>query len=191
MGNPLNANCQGFALDSNGKVVGVRLTYFPDASAQFELISCALIDERAAQGTTIATVEVLDKNNITTYVRCALCYPWDTWAVGAKFQNALLPGNAHVPYEHVITNGYNPPNRGPLAIAIINANGNVISDVIAGLGLPLNRHVGYHIVFRERGAGNDDGGGDDGQGDTGETTALLKETLAVLTKLARHFGVSV
>ncbi|MCB0243722.1 MAG: hypothetical protein KDI12_09950, partial [Anaerolineae bacterium] len=43
----------------------------------------------------------------------------------------------------------------PLAVYIGDGQGNVISDVIGGLGLPGGRHVCYDLVFRDR----TDGGG--------------------------------
>ena len=53
--------------------------------------------------------------------------------------------------EAVITSKFEPPNLGPLAIALVDAQGVVVSDVVASLGLPWGRHVSYEITFAERG----------------------------------------
>lgn len=174
MNDPRAANCQQFTTNNNGQVVGVLLTYLNHATAPYELLRVDLVDEIAAQGTTTARVQVLDTDNLPVQVKCALCYPWDIWQAGQQFQNTLLPGNSNYPYEHIITNGYVPPNQGPLAVALLDAQNNVISDVIGGLGLPLNRHVGYSMIFRQRGTDTDD----PGNVDTLTRIAIANERIA-------------
>jgi hypothetical protein len=115
----------------------------------------------------------------------------------ARFENTGLPGNAHVPYQHVITNKYDPQTRqGPLAIFIGDKEGNVISDVIGGLGLPGARHVGYQLVFRERGEqthnpGDEPGAEDNAPPPAGSLAAQLKRIEAKVDRLAKHFGLEV
>jgi len=150
MSDPLHENCRGFA-ESGGLVTGVKLTHVPMAQTKYELIEATLIDERAAQGNIVARVFVKDKKGVDAMVNCWMAWPWKGH-MPASWEGKGLPGNPNYPYQHMITNVYNPLNsQGPLAIYIGDANGAVNSDVIAGLGLPAGRHVGYHLVFQERG----------------------------------------
>ena len=79
--------------------------------------------------------------------RVVSAWPWNG---NAYLPEHALPGNPE--QQHPIVNGYTPPALGPLAIYLGDAAGNPISDICGALGLPLNRHVGYHLVFRARGA---------------------------------------
>lgn len=195
MNDPRAENARRFATDG-GKVTGVELAYIPVAGSKWELVQAALIDEVAAQGNTIARVIVKDRNGIDTQVLCYLAWPWGGWQGPGGMQNRLLPGSANYPYEHVITNTYSPPEQGPLAIYIGDAQGNAISDVIGGLGLPHGHHVSFHLVFRERGAsGGDDSGGDPGGdpgggGDAGAEGARLERIEQKLDRLLGHFGLA-
>lgn len=163
MVDPRAQNARGYSQDSSGMVTGVQLVYMPYPNSRYELIQAALIDERAALGTTVARTFVQDKHSLAMVAVCWLAWPWGGWEPGRMFSNKAKPGNANYPYEHVVSNGYSPPNLGPLAIYIGemgDSAGLPVSDVIGGLGLPYNRHVGYQFTFRERGAvvapGNDD-----------------------------------
>lgn len=150
MTDPRAENCRRFAVDAENKVTGVALTHLPAPAARFELIKAELIDEVTAQGQTVASVHVLDATNLPVQVHCYLGWPWQDWHFPARFAEKGLPGNTNYPYQHMITNKHNPSEPGPLAIFIGDRDGNVLSDVIGGLGLPAGRHVGYHLVFRER-----------------------------------------
>lgn len=150
MTDPRAENCRRFAVDADNKVTGVALTYLPAPAARFELIKAELIDEEAAQGQTVASVHVLDAANLPVQVHCYLGWPWQDWHFPNRFAEKGLPGNTNYPYQHMITNKHNPAEPGPLAIFVGDRDGNVLSDVIGGLGLPAGRHVGYHLVFRER-----------------------------------------
>ena len=77
-----------------------------------------------------------------------LAWPWP------ELTNFALPGNAD--NKHMITSVFNPPDIGPLALCVRNAAGEIISDVVGGLGLPGGRHVGYVVTFVARGAYEDD-----------------------------------
>jgi len=178
MEDPRALNARQFNLNANGKVTGVELTHI-STGYRWELVRAELISEQMAQGNTVATVDVKDKKGFDTNVPCYLVYPWANWVPGIRFGNSLLPGGSSRPYEHVITNTYNPPARGPLAICIGDGNGNVDSDVIGGLGLPFNRHVSYHLVFRERGT--------ELPAPTPGTGATLDDILVELRRISRHF----
>ena len=74
-----------------------------------------------------------------------------------------------------------------------DAQGNVISDVIGGLGLPGGRHVCYDLVFRERTAGGGTGGGTGGGGTggsgAGDLTAQLQRIEEKLDSVLAHLGI--
>lgn len=142
----LAANCQGYKVDAAGKVVGVQLGVWFVPGARYEVYSVSLRDEYTANGRREAYCQVLDRNNIKIGAVVRLGYPWNN---GPTFANNLPPGNPD--NTHPIVNGYVPPNVGPLALYVGPANAPE-SDIVFGLGLPLNRHVSFDIIFRERGA---------------------------------------
>lgn len=150
MDDPRDPNCRALHTDASGKVDGVKLTYLP-LPGKFVLKRVRLIDEVAAAGQTVATILVYDKNGMPMLgPKVYLAWEWD--GVGTTFENRLLPGNTNYPPNHVIVNGYDATvKQGPLAIYVGNDDGSINSDVIAGLGLPWNRHVGYEMLFQERG----------------------------------------
>lgn len=144
MANPLNINCQAFKQDASGKVTGVQLGITTVQGAQYEVYSVRLRDEIEAVGQTIAVCSVLDANGINTGIQVRMAWP----GKGPMFDGSALPGNPN--NTHMITNGYNPPNQGPLALHVGGFNA-PISDIVYGLGLPFNRHVSYDVVFRVKG----------------------------------------
>ncbi len=145
MANPLHENCQGFKVDAAGKVIGVQLGITKVEGALYEVYSVRLRDEYESVGQTIAACAVLDANGINTGIQVRMAWP----GKGPMFQDSGLPGNPN--NTHMITNGYNPPNQGPLALHVGGHNA-PISDIVYGLGLPLNRHVSYDVVFKIKGA---------------------------------------
>lgn len=181
MSDPRSENCRGFAVDANNKVTGVNLTYFPAPEAKYELIKAELIDEEAAQGQTVANVHVLDAAGLPQQVHCYIGWPWQGWQYPNRFEDTGLPGNPNYPYQHMITNKYNPSGQGPLAIFIGDRAGNVLSDVIGGLGLPAGRHVCFYLVFRERSA-------EQGTGTETETETDNSELLQKIADLAAQLG---
>lgn len=198
MTDPRADNCRGYD-EVGGKVTGVKLEYLPASGTKYELIRAELVDEIAAQGNTTATIQVLDKENIPARVNCYLAWPWEGWLYPGGFQNQLLPGNPNIPYQHVISNPYNPqrlgPNAesGPLAICIGDKDGNVISDVIGGLGLPKGHHVSYDLVFKERGDTPDPDPDPDADSTSivGALAAIVGGLIAIATelrKLREHLG---
>ncbi len=125
------------------KVIGVELTYLPAPTAPYELVKAELIDEETARGQTVAGIHVLDAAGLPAQVQCFLAWPWEGWQHPNHFDNRLLPGNTNYPYQHIITNTYDPDRPGPLAIFIGDQHGNVLSDVIGGLGLPADGTWGF------------------------------------------------
>lgn len=145
MANPLAENCQAFKMDSSNKVIGVQLGITKVEGALYEVYSVRLRDEYEAVGQTIAACSVLDANGINTGLQVRMAWP----GKGPMFEASGLPGNPT--NTHVVSNGYNPPNLGPLAlhVGVFNAS---ISDIVYGIGLPFNRHVSFDVVFRVKGA---------------------------------------
>jgi hypothetical protein len=150
-------NCRQYRMDAAGKVVAVGLDWMPEPAARFRLARVRLLDEYEAQGKTVATVSVYDKDGQLLPVRdgegrllpvrVGLGFPYEGYV---SFRHVIWPGNDKVPVEHMIVNGYVPPDRGPLGIAVYDGEGRLISDVVGGLGLPLNHHVSYEVVYVER-----------------------------------------
>lgn len=143
--NPLHENCQGFKTDAQGMVTGIELGITKILNAQYELYSVRMLDEREANGQTVAACSVLDRNGINTGQQVRLTWP----GVTPPFQDSGLPGNPN--NTHVIINGFSPPKLGPLAMHVGGFNA-PISDIVYGFGLPYNRHVSFSVVFREKGS---------------------------------------
>jgi hypothetical protein len=136
-------------VDADGKVVGVELDWLPVPEARYRLVRVRLLDEYEAQGKTVARVSVRDQEGRQVQEQVGLGFPYDGTI---SFKHVIWPGGAEqMPVEHMIVNGYVPPNRGPLGIGVYDGQGRLISDVVGGLGLPLNHHVSYEVVFVERG----------------------------------------
>lgn len=197
MSDPRDENAKRFA-ESGGKITGVALTHVPMPGTKYELIKAALIDENTAQGNLVARVIVKDKDGIDAMVKCWLAWPWKG-QMPSSFEGLGLPGNADYPYQHMITNAYDPrTSQGPLMIFIGDDFGGIQSDVIAGLGLPGGHHVGYHLVFRER-TGEapppppppQPGGGDQPPtpAPSGDFAAQLQRIEDKLDRIARQFGI--
>lgn len=142
----LAENCQGYKLDAAGKVIGVQLGILPVPGARYEVYSVSLRDEYNAGGRREAYCQVLDRNGIKTGAVVRLGYPWTG---GPTFANNLAPGNPD--NTHPVVNPYTPPSVGPLAV-YVGAPNAPESDIVFGLGLPLNRHVSFDVIFRLRGA---------------------------------------
>ncbi len=181
---PRAENCRAVVVNGAGQVTGVELRYVAKPESKFELVRVELVDEAAAQGNTVATCVVLDANGVQTADTVYLAWPFP--ALG----NVLRPGNPNG--QHMITNGYNPPDLGPLALFVGDASGAPISDIVGGLGLPWKRHVCFRATWRERGSST--GGGDTG-GSEGENGAALvriaasaERAAAALERLAAHLG---
>jgi len=141
----LDENCKGFRVDSSNKVIGVELGITKVENAKYELYSARLRDEYEADGKTIAACSVLDANGINRGIQVRMTWPGDS----VPFEASGLPGNDN--NVHIITNGYAPPKLGPLALHVGGFNA-PISDILYGLGLPMNRHVSFDVVFIEKGS---------------------------------------
>lgn len=183
---PRAENCRGFARDAGGRVIGVDLAVDVRSATRYALKRVELIDEISAQGNCVATCTVLDGDGFAIGQPVFLAWPWP------NLTEFALPGNMNG--QHPITNGYIPPAVGPLALCIRDADGGIISDVVGGLGLPLNRHVSYRAIWQERSGDPDDGGDGDG-GEDGSTpadlaalTATVGRCAVALERLVTHLG---
>lgn len=138
-------NAKKFALDATGKVIGIELGITTVPNAKYEVYSVSLINEYDANGQTIASCKVIDKNGIETGEQVRLA-----WAgKNIPFQDSALSGSGN--NVHVISNGFTPPNLGPLALHVGGFNAPT-SDIIYGFGLPFKHHVSFNVIFREKGS---------------------------------------
>lgn len=145
MSNPLDVNCTAVKVDSNNKVVGIRLGITPVQGSKYELYRVRMRDEYEAGGQTVANCSVLDKNGVNTGLSVRMAWP----SPGPQFTDSALPGNPN--NQHMITNGFDANQKvGPLALYVGGHNA-PDSDIVFGLGLPWNRHVSFDVVFKERG----------------------------------------
>lgn len=143
----LPPNCKAYSQDSTGLVTGVLLGITPIATGNYELYSVALRAEGSpGAADRVARCQVLDKNLVRTQLNVRMAWPGKQ----PPFQGSGLPGNAE--NTHVIVNGYNPPNTGPLCL-FVGEQDSPDSDILWGLGLPYNHHVSFDIVFAQKGAG--------------------------------------
>jgi len=187
MNDPRTTNCRGFALDAQGRVIGVELQVDVRPLTRYELLRVELLDEITAQGNTVATCVVLDRDGIAIGQPVSLAWPWP------DLTDYALPGNPN--NQHMITNGYSPPASGPLALCL-RENGVIISDVVGGLGLPFNRHVSYRATWRERSPAAPDqpDDGDDLPSDDAflavytRQAEAIERVAALLERLVEHFG---
>ena len=146
MANPLDPNCTEVKVDTNNKVVGIKLGITLVQNSQYELYRVRMRDEYEAGGQTIANCSVLDKNGVSTGIQVRMAWP----GAGPTFTDSALPGNPN--NQHMITNGFDATAKmGPLALYVGNHN-QPISDIVFGLGLPWNRHVSFDVVFKEKGS---------------------------------------
>jgi hypothetical protein len=183
MSDPRDQNCRRFA-ETEGMVTGVELVHAPRPGTKYELVKATLIDERAAQGNTVASIFVKDRDGYDVVsANCWLAWPWKGDV--AQFEGRGRPGNPNYPIQHMITNAFNPSQQGPLAIYIGDGAGNIDSDVIGGLGLPGGHHVCFQLIYRERTADGDDGGGVS----SGSDAVQLQRIEDKLDRIARHFGI--
>jgi hypothetical protein len=185
MTDPRAANCKAYHVNTSGLVDGVELQYAVLPSAPYELVRVELIDEptNGVGGPTVAFFEVLTKDGIKTAERVVLAYPWPDCT------NRMMPGT---PGEHMITNGYNPPDIGPLALYPVDASGRTIGDLIGGLGLPYKHHVSYRLTWKERGTTpTPPPTPDPGTGDNADVLAKLESLEARIDALSvflhKHF----
>ena len=142
---PRAANCRGFLLDNAGKVVGIQLVYVPIPSAPYELILAELIDEYAAQGNTVVTVSILNADGVQTAERAFMAWPFPSLNAA---ESPSGPGNTD--NRFTTTSKYFPPDVGPLAFHVGDKDGNPLSDIIGGYGLPGGHHISGRVTFQER-----------------------------------------
>jgi hypothetical protein len=143
---PRAANCKAFHLAANGKVDGIALVHQPIPSARYACVKAELIDEAAAQGNTVVTVNILDADGLLTAERALMVWPYG----GALAEDAPAgPGNTD--NRFTVTSKYAPPAIGPLGFIVGDVSNAPISDYIWGYGLPGGRHISGRVTFKERG----------------------------------------
>ena len=137
IGDPRDASASRHASDASG-VIAVHTQVHVLPQAPYRVTAVRVIGEREAGGRHIATVT---QNGGSEQVGLFTGY-----GGGLSFEGMLRhqPGQ-----EIVISNKFTPPELGPLAIALIDSQGAMISDVVASLGLP-NCHVCYAITVERR-----------------------------------------
>lgn len=142
---------------AGAKVQGVALTYHRMPDTRFEIVDADVFTEDESVNETKAIVHVLRWAYlggqwvlIPARARVYLAWPINTAGDPNSLETWQLPGNVNEPYEHIITNGFTPPKKGPLAIFVGSDSGQIDSDVVGGVGLPVNRHVSFHITVVER-----------------------------------------
>jgi hypothetical protein len=178
---PREQNCRGYHVDAGGKVDGVWLDYSERPGSKYRLVYAALVAEAAAGGQQVAAFAVRNAAGIDIAAAVWLAWEWPRLDAGR-----LLPGNQQA--QHIIWNAYDAAlgKRGPLALYVGDADGNVLSDVIGGVGLPNNRHVCYRFVWQERAA--------EPEPEPSAESAIVAElrvTNGLLRELAVHLGVKV
>jgi hypothetical protein len=143
---PRTANCRGFQVDGAGKVTGIHLVHVPVPSALYELALAELIDEYAAQGQTVVTAVVLNADGLQVAERVKMAWPFpDLNADGSP----AGPGNPQ--NQFAITSKFPESVIGPLAFAVYDVAGDLISDVIGGYGQVLGRgHISGRVTFKQR-----------------------------------------
>ena len=137
IGDPRDASASRHATDGSG-VIAVHTQVHVLPQAPYRVTAVRVIGERESGGRHIATVT---QNGGSEQVGLFTGY-----GGGLSFEGMLRhqPGQ-----EIVISNKFTPPELGPLAIALIDSQGAMISDVVASLGLP-NCHVCYAITVERR-----------------------------------------
>lgn len=124
---------------NNGKVLAVHLQVHVLPDKLYRVTDVKLIDENEAGGNHYACVF---QQGGSARVGLFMGY-----GGGLSFDGHL----DHAPGQEVIIDGdFDPPDLGPLAIALIDDQGNIISDVVASLGLPFRHHVCYEMAFSRR-----------------------------------------
>lgn len=173
-------NCRGFLYDAAGKVVGINLVHVPVPSAPYELALAELIDEYAAQGNTVVTVVVLNKEGLQTAERVFMAWPFPT------LDAAESPaGSGNSANQFATTSKFPASDIGPLAFHVGDPQGYPLSDIIGGYGLPDGHHIGGRVTFRERTTVAEP----PIEGDPGTPIATDVTRIAVaLEKLAAHLG---
>jgi hypothetical protein len=176
---PRAANCRGFQVDGSGRVVGIHLVHVAAPSAMYALYRAELIDEYAAQGNTVVTVTVLDSDGIPVAERAMMCWPFP----GLDGEDSPA-GAGNSKNEFAITSKFPEQAIGPLAFAVYDVDGNLISDVIGGYGQIVGRgHISGRVTFRQR--GNDPTPDPEPEP---EDTGSVARIATALERLVAHLG---
>ena len=135
---PRSANTRQHLI-SDGKVLAVHLQAHTLPDRPYRSTAVRLIDENNAGGNHVARIAQVGSAEM---VGLFLGY-----GGGLTFDGYIR----HTPRQEIVVDGaFDQPNLGPLAIALIDSSGRIISDVVASLGLPGRHHVCYEIIFEKR-----------------------------------------
>ena len=147
---PRDDTAKGHRQDSNGKITGIHVNVHTLPDIRFRCTSVQVMSEEKSMGQTVCYVTVKNRAGvIQCNERVVLATGYNG---GLTFDAILDAGNGNVPVEHMLSGGpFNPPNLGPLAVFVADANGKPVSDVVGNLGLPYKRHINVLIEFTERG----------------------------------------
>ncbi len=146
MSDPRTATARQHAKDEQGLVTGVHLTVHEQPSTRYRCTRAHVLGEQqhGARGRHVAFINAPPASaGAGSGARVALCYPYGG---GVAFEHVEPQAGREV----VITNKFWPPALGPLAIALVDDAGNIISDVAASLGLPGGSHICFELDFVER-----------------------------------------
>ena len=181
---PRAANCRGFQVDGAGKVIGIHLVHVPVPSALYELARAELIDEIAAQGQTVVTAVVVDAAGIQVAERVMMAWPFPDLNAGGS---PVGPGNPQ--NQFTIASKFPESVVGPLAFAVYDVAGNLISDVVGGYGQLLGRgHISGRVTFRQRSAVVEPTPDPEPDPDPEGLTAAVTRVAVTLERLAAHLG---
>lgn len=133
----IHDNTKKFSANSNGLIESVKL-FIEDVPNQQYIVSHLRLISEIEQGIGGKTEAICTSSDGRSDFY--LSYPYRIGTT--KFQNTLSAGNSNG--IHIITNGYNHPDYGYLAIHI---GREPISQIVGGLGLPFKHHVSFEIGF--------------------------------------------
>jgi len=177
---PRAPNCRGFQVDSKNQVVGIELVVVRIPSAPYELYRAEMLDPYASGGNCTVKGLALDANNVAVGERIVIAWPFPGLDASESPQG---PGNPE--------NNFNISSRfdaahgviGPLAFHLVDADGNVISDIVGGYGQPMGYgHIGGRVTFRRRSSDVVPPPGPEPDG------SVLERIAVTVERLAAHLG---
>lgn len=145
---PRAANCRAFQVDYRNEIVGIELVVVRIPSAPFEVYRAEMFDPYASGGNAVVKCIAVDANNIEVGEKIVKAWPFPGF--GGEDSPALA-GNPNNEFE--ISSKFDAAHGviGPLAFHLIDAKGNIISDVVGGYGQAAGYgHIGGRVTFKQR-----------------------------------------
>jgi hypothetical protein len=145
---PRAANCRKFMVDAQGEIVGIELVVKQSPSAMYECYRAEMLDPYHSGGNAVAKAVALDANNVEVAETIVKGWPYPTLDGDGS---PALSGNSNNEWE--ISSKFEADKViGPLAFYIIDTQGRIISDIVAGYGQAKGYgHIGGRVTFRLRG----------------------------------------